>query len=208
MPSCLWRSRCTQAKQKSGLASRVRSGAGCGRSSDGNARQRQRSAARERTIRQARSGEATVLRVPRNECSSARRRRYRTSSKLRHARARGLGCCSLGMAGELLRLTCRVRCRTSIVMTGLFEPPPGREVGELSARPLGFYAVSLAKRCYLIALRYTENKGYSKSSILISPLIPRLDLVWRYNYIYIYSNACLEMSALVCRVPTLFLCRF
>jgi hypothetical protein len=39
-----------------------------------------------------------------------------------------------------------------------FEPPPGREVGELSARPLEFYTVSLAKRCYSIALRYTENK--------------------------------------------------
>jgi hypothetical protein len=95
-------------------------------------------------------------------------------------------------------------------MRGLFEPPPGREVGELSARPLGFYIVSLAKRCYSIALRYTENKGHSQSSILISPLIPRLDLVRRYNYIYIYiySNACPEMSALVRRVPTLFLCRF
>jgi hypothetical protein len=110
--------------------------------------------------------------------------------------------------GRLLRLTYRVRCRTSIVMIGLFEPPPGREVGELSARPFGFYNVYLAKRCYSIALHYTENKGYSQSSILISPLIPRLDLVRRYTYIYIYSNACLEMSALVCRVPTLFLCRF
>jgi hypothetical protein len=88
-------------------------------------------------------------------------------------------------------------------MSGLFEPPPGREVGELSARPLGFYTVSQAKRCYSIALRYTENKGYSQSSILTSPLIPRLVLVRRYTYIYIYSNACLEMSALVCRVPTL-----
>jgi hypothetical protein len=65
-----------------------------------------------------------------------------------------------------------VRCRTSIVMSGLFEPPPSREVGELSARPLGFYTVSLAKRCYSIALRYTDSKGYSQSSILISPSIP------------------------------------
>jgi hypothetical protein len=42
-------------------------------------------------------------------------------------------------------------------MRGLCEPPPHKEVGELSARPLGFYAVSLAERRYLIALRYTEN---------------------------------------------------
>jgi hypothetical protein len=105
---------------------------------------------------------------------------------------------------DLLRLAYRVRCRTSIVMSGSFEPPPCREVGELSARPLGFYTVSLAKCCYSIALRYTENKGYSQSSILISPLIPRVDLVRRHTYIYIYSNACLEMSALLCRVPTLF----
>jgi hypothetical protein len=39
-----------------------------------------------------------------------------------------------------------------------FEPPPGREVGELSARPLGFYTVSLAERCYSITLRYTKTK--------------------------------------------------
>jgi hypothetical protein len=57
---------------------------------------------------------------------------------------------------------------------------------EEAMRPLGFYIVSLAKRCYSIALCYTENKGYSQSSILISPLIPRLDLVRRYTYIYIY----------------------
>jgi hypothetical protein len=113
-----------------------------------------------------------------------------------------------GTAGSLqfvLQLTYRVRCRTSIVMSGLFEPPPGREVGELSARPLGFYFFFSGEALLLDALRYTENKAYSQSSILISPLIPRLDLVRRYTYmyIYIYSNACLEMSALVCRVPTL-----
>jgi hypothetical protein len=79
-------------------------------------------------------------------------------------------------------------------MSGLFEPPPGREVGELSARPLGLSAVSLAERCYSIALRYTENKGYSQSSILISALIPPLDLVRRYTYIYMYSNSCLGMT--------------
>jgi hypothetical protein len=109
---------------------------------------------------------------------------------LQSLRAGGNG--SLGLACHVLRLTYRVRCRTSIVMSGLFEPPPGREVGELSARPLGFYIVSLAKHCYSIALRYTENKDYSQSSILISPLIPRLDLVRRYTYIYIYIQQCLS----------------
>jgi hypothetical protein len=51
-----------------------------------------------------------------------------------------------------------VRVRTSIVMSGLLEPPVGREVGELPARPLGFYTVSLAERHYSIALRYTKTK--------------------------------------------------
>jgi hypothetical protein len=48
-------------------------------------------------------------------------------------------------------------------MSGLFEPPPGREVGELSARPLGFYTVSLAERRCSIAHRYTDNKSFSQS---------------------------------------------
>jgi hypothetical protein len=43
-------------------------------------------------------------------------------------------------------------------MSGLLEPPPGREVEELSARLLGFYTVSLAECCYSIALRYTEKQ--------------------------------------------------
>jgi hypothetical protein len=41
-----------------------------------------------------------------------------------------------------------------------FQPRPGREVRERSARPRGFYIASLAKRRYSIALRYTENKSF------------------------------------------------
>jgi hypothetical protein len=42
----------------------------------------------------------------------------------------------------------------------VLEPPPGREAGELSARPLRFYAVSPAECRYSIALRCIKTKGF------------------------------------------------
>jgi hypothetical protein len=41
-----------------------------------------------------------------------------------------------------------------------FEPPPGRDVGELSARPLGLYTVSLAEHRCSIALHCTEKQRF------------------------------------------------
>jgi hypothetical protein len=61
---------------------------------------------------------------------------------------------------SMLRLTYRVSVLRTSMMSELCEPPPGWEVGELSARPLSFYIVFLAERRFSIALRYTENKGY------------------------------------------------
>jgi hypothetical protein len=75
----------------------------------------------------------------------------------------------------------------------VFEPPPRRDVGELSACPLEVYTVSLAERRNSIALHYTENKVFPQSPIVITPLITRLD---RANNIHIsicIENSCLEM---------------
>jgi hypothetical protein len=45
-------------------------------------------------------------------------------------------------------------------MSGLFQPPPGRDVGELSAHPLGFYLLSLAERRYSIAPAVLKPKVF------------------------------------------------
>jgi hypothetical protein len=78
----------------------------------------------------------------------------------------------------------------------VFEPPPGREVGELSANPFGLCILSLVERRTSIALRGTETNGFGIVGFVdlnaVASTCSQAELIF-YKYIAI---PCPEMSSL------------